>query len=41
VFNPFAEVAEDNPPDAELVEQAQHGSRAAQGKRIFRRSCHC
>jgi hypothetical protein len=34
VFNPFAEVAEDNPPDAELVEQAQHGSRAALEKLV-------
>jgi RNA polymerase sigma factor (sigma-70 family) len=29
VFNPFAEVAEGNPADAELVEQAQNGDRAA------------
>jgi hypothetical protein len=36
VFNPFAEVAEDNPPDAELVEQAQHGSRAALEKLALR-----
>lgn len=29
MFNPFAEVAEGDPPDADLVEQAQHGNRAA------------
>jgi RNA polymerase sigma factor (sigma-70 family) len=36
VFNPFAEVAENNPPDADLVEQAQHGSRAALEKLVLR-----
>src|SRR5438874_9510694 len=29
MFNPFAEVAEADPPDADLVAEAQHGNRAA------------
>jgi RNA polymerase sigma factor (sigma-70 family) len=36
VFNPFAEVAEGNPTDAELVEQAQNGDRAALEKLVLR-----
>jgi len=36
VINPFAEVAEGDPPDAELVEQAQHGNRAALEKLVRR-----
>jgi RNA polymerase sigma factor (sigma-70 family) len=34
--NPFAEVSEADPPDAELVEQAQHGDRAALEKLVLR-----
>src|SRR5438132_9050566 len=29
MFNPFTEIAEDDPADAALVEQAKHGDRAA------------
>src|SRR5205807_1822418 len=36
MFNPFAEISEGDPPDAELVEQAQHGSRPALEKLVLR-----
>jgi len=36
VFNPFAEVSNGDPADAELVEQAQHGNRAALEKLVGR-----
>jgi RNA polymerase sigma factor (sigma-70 family) len=36
VFNPFAELSEGDPLDAELVEQAQHGNRAALEKLVLR-----
>src|SRR5258705_7821257 len=36
MFNPFAEVAEGGPTDAELVEQAKNGDRAALEKLILR-----
>jgi hypothetical protein len=36
VFNPFTEVAEANPPDTELVEQAKNGDRAALEKLVLR-----
>jgi DNA-directed RNA polymerase specialized sigma24 family protein len=36
VFNPFAEVAESDSSDAELVEQAQQGNRSALEKLILR-----
>jgi RNA polymerase sigma factor (sigma-70 family) len=36
MFNPFAEVAEDGPTDAELVEQAKNGDRGALEKLILR-----
>ena len=34
--NPLAEVSEADHPDAEFVEQAQHGNRAAQEKLVVR-----
>jgi RNA polymerase sigma factor (sigma-70 family) len=36
MFNPFAELADPDPPDAELVEQTQHGNRAALEKLVLR-----
>jgi RNA polymerase sigma factor (sigma-70 family) len=36
VFNPFTEVAEGDPTDAELVEQAKNGDRAALEKLVLR-----
>jgi len=36
MFNPFAEVAEGCPADAELVEQARNGDRAAIEKLVLR-----
>src|SRR3954447_1943344 len=36
MFNPFAEVAEGGPADAELVEQARNGDRAALEKLVLR-----
>jgi RNA polymerase sigma factor (sigma-70 family) len=36
MFNPFAEVAEADPPDAELVEKAKDGDRAALQKLVLR-----
>src|ERR1700724_2147858 len=36
VFNPFTEVAEGIPTDAELVEQAKNGDRAALEKLVLR-----
>src|SRR5262245_24846094 len=36
VSNPFAEVSADDPPDAALVEQAQHGNRAALDNLVLR-----
>src|SRR5436190_6118918 len=36
MFNPFAEVAEADPPDSVLVAEAQHGSRAALEKLVLR-----
>jgi len=36
VFNPFAEIAENGPTDAELVEQARNGHRAALEKLVLR-----
>jgi RNA polymerase sigma factor (sigma-70 family) len=36
VFNPFTEVAEGDPTDAELVEQAKNGNRAALEKLVLR-----
>ena len=36
MFNPFTEVAEAYPPDAELVEQAKNGDRAALEKLVLR-----
>src|SRR5437763_2610227 len=36
VFNPFAEIASDGKNDADLVEQAKSGSRAALEKLILR-----
>ena len=36
MFNPFTEVADGNSADAELVEQAKGGSRAALEKLILR-----
>src|SRR5207253_4817315 len=36
VFNPFTEVAEADPPDAKLVEQAKNGDRAALEKLVLR-----
>src|SRR5260370_42057867 len=35
-FNPFAEVAEADPPDADLVAEAQHGDRVALEKLVLR-----
>ena len=35
-FNPFAEVAEADPPDADLVAEAQHGNRVALEKLVLR-----
>ena len=36
MFNPFAEVAEADPPDADLVAEAQHGNRVALEKLVLR-----
>src|SRR3954447_21281231 len=36
MFNPFTEVAEDDHADAELVEQARNGDRAALEKLVLR-----
>jgi DNA-directed RNA polymerase specialized sigma24 family protein len=36
VFNPFSEAAEGDPVDADLVEQANGGDRAALGKLVRR-----
>src|SRR5258707_9656689 len=36
MFNPLAEVAEADPPDADLVAEAQHGNRAALQKLVLR-----
>src|SRR5437016_14314599 len=36
MFNPFAEAAEADPPDSELVAEAQHGSRVALEKLVLR-----
>src|SRR5688572_14033226 len=36
VFNPFSEIADDDPPDAALVEQAKNGDRAALEKLVLR-----
>src|SRR3954453_23642886 len=36
MFNPFAEVAGDSPTDAELIEQAKNGDRAALEKLVLR-----
>src|SRR4051812_23904039 len=36
MFNPFAEVAENGPTDAELVQQATHGDRTALEKLVLR-----
>src|SRR5436305_4077812 len=36
MFNPFSEVAESGAVDAELVEQAKHGDRAALEKLVLR-----
>ena len=36
MFNPFTEVVEADPPDTELVEQAQNGDRAALEKLVLR-----
>ncbi len=36
MFNPFTEVAEGDPADAELVEQAKNGDRAALEKLVLR-----
>src|SRR5437868_11768629 len=36
MFNPFAEVAEGSPTDAELIEQAKNGDRAALEKLVLR-----
>src|SRR5437588_8508376 len=36
MFNPFAEIAEADPPDSELVAEAQHGNRVALEKLVLR-----
>src|SRR5437762_2946318 len=36
MFNPFAEAAEADPPDSELVAEAQHGNRVALEKLVLR-----
>src|SRR5437764_3367066 len=36
MFNPFAEIAEADPPDADLVAEAQHGNRVALEKLVLR-----
>src|SRR5882724_1656641 len=36
MFNPFAEVAEADPPDADLVVEAQHGDRVALERLVLR-----
>jgi RNA polymerase sigma factor (sigma-70 family) len=36
MFNPFAEISEGDPPDAELVAEAQHGNRDALEKLVLR-----
>ena len=36
MFNPFTEVAEGDPTDAELVEQAKNGDRASLEKLVLR-----
>jgi hypothetical protein len=36
LFNPFAEVAEADPPDTDLVAEAQHGNRVALEKLVLR-----
>src|SRR5882672_10845318 len=36
MFNPFAEIAEADPPDSELVAAAQHGNRVALEKLVLR-----
>ena len=38
MFNPFAEVADADSPDDELVAEAQHGNRVALEKQLRRRA---